>query len=264
MRRALLLVVGLAFVLAPMVAICDDTAIEVLSIRNRPAADLVAPLEAVLGEEATVTAFNGKLIVRAPRRLLPEVRRLVAQLDFRPRSLRITVRQGRDLETRERSAGATIVAGPRGGAVGGHVAQGQETDVSHDVHHVRALEGTPAWITLDESVPVPAAVVAPTAGGAAIVSGTTYHQVDRGFWVVARVAGEQVTLEIETALDEAHPGGVVETQGVRTSTSGRLGEWISLGGIAQQATARGSGILSIEQSKSSDLRTVEVRVDETP
>ncbi len=264
MSRAAALAATLVIALGPIAAFADDAAIEVLRVRNRPAADLVPPLEAVLGQEATVTAFDGKLIVRAPRHLLPEVRRLVAQLDSRPRSLSITVRHGRDLHAGGRSAGAVVAAGSGGVAVGGHVAQGKGTETSDDVHYVRALEGTPAWITLGESVPIPTTVVAPAPGGATVVSGTAWQQVDRGFWVVARVAGDRVTLEIETALDRARPEGVVQTQGVSTTVSATLGEWISLGEIAREEEARGSGILYAGQSQRSELRSVQVRVDALP
>ena len=263
MRSALSLAVVLGLLLAPA-AWAADVAFEVIPVRNRPAADLVAPLEAVLGDQVTVTAFDGKLIVRGDRRLLPEVRRLVARLDVRPRSLMITVRQERDVEAEARSAAGTVVVGSGGAAVGGHLAQGRGTEVSGDVHQVRALEGTPAWITLGESIPVPTTVVTPAPGGAAVVSGTAWQQADRGFWVVARVAGEQVTLEIETALDEAGPAGTLETQGVSTTAAGRLGEWISLGEIAREQEAGGSGILSAGHAQRSELRTIQVKVDDLP
>ena len=263
MRPMLLAALALAVAHGgPIAADASDTVIEVLAVRNRPAADLVPPLQAVLGADATVTALDSRLIVRAPRALMPQVRALVTRLDVRPRSLRVTVRQGRTLEADGRSAGVSVVAGPGGVVAGGHVARGREGEVSEDVHQVLALEGTPAWITLGQAVPVPTAVVAPTPVGPSIVSGTTYQQVDRGFWVVARVAGDRVTLEIETALDEARAEGAIESQGVSTTVSGRLGEWIALGEIGQEASARGSGILSTGQAQRSDLRTVEVRIEE--
>jgi hypothetical protein len=97
-----------------------------------------------------------------------------------------------------------------------------------------------------------------------VVSGTAWQQADRGFWVVARVAGDQVTLEIETALDEAGPAGAVESQGVSTTAAGRLGEWITLGEIARDQEAGGSGILSTGHAQRSELRTIEVKVEDVP
>jgi len=261
--RTLFLVIAFAVAfVAPVPA--DDFVIEVLSVYNRPAEDLVAPLEAILGADATVTAYQGRLIVRASRARFPAIRQLVQQLDIRPRSLWITVSQGKDVATSGRSAGAAIAAGPGGVAAGGSITAGRSAEQNRDVHRLRALEGTPAFISLGQSVPVDSAIVAPVPGGVAIIPGTTYQQGDRGFWVVARLAGTGVTLEIETALDEVHPRGGIETQSVSTTVSGRLGEWLSLGEIGRESEASGSGILSASQASRSELRTVRVKVEEIP
>jgi hypothetical protein len=262
MNRWVLLLCGSALALGALAAVADDTVIEVLAVRNRPAADLVPALQAVLGAEATVTSFNNRLIVNAPRPLMAKARRLVGELDVRARSLWITVRQDREAQTSDRTVAAGVAVGSGGAAVRGRVAQGSTAGQSADHQRLRALEGTPAFIAVGEAVPVPTTVVTPTPGGAAVVSGTTHQQADRGFWVVAQVAGDTVTLEIETALDEAHPGGVIETQGVRTTVSGRLGEWIGLGELANEAAGRSSGILSTHQAQRSELRTVQVMVEE--
>jgi hypothetical protein len=261
MIRALVLVIGSALAFAAP-APADDSVIEVLSVYNRPAADLAAPLGAMLGADATVTAYQGRLIVRAARSRFPAIRQLLEQLDIRPRSLWITVSQGKDVETSGRSAEATIAAGTGGVAAGGSIAAGRSAEKDQDVHRLRALEGARAFISLGQSVPVDSAIVAPAPGGVTIIPGTSYQQADRGFWVVARLAGENVTLEIETALDEAHPGGAIETQGVSTTVSGRLGEWLSLGEIGRESEASSSGILSASQASRSELRTVRVKVEE--
>jgi hypothetical protein len=154
-----------------------------------------------------------------------------------------------------------VAAGPGGVAVGGHLSQERTTASQGDVHRVRALEGSPAWIALGESVPVPATVANPTPGGPVVASGTAYHQADRGFWVIARVSGTQVTLEIETALDEPRADGAIRTQGVSTTVSGRLGEWISLGEIGQHGEAGGSGILSTRRTTDRELSAIDVLVE---
>lgn len=269
LRRALTIAFAIAFgfIGAPSggtLAEAADTVIEVIPVRNRPASDLVAPVQALLGAEARVTSHDGKLIVNAPRHLMPQVKRLVADLDVRARSLWITVRQGGGLDARSRSAAAAVAAGPDGLAVGGHVSRDSLTASGGDVHRVRALEGTPAWITIGESVPVSSTVVTPTPGGPAVSSGTTYQQADRGFWVIPRVSGSLVTLVIETARDEPRQGGAIRTQGVSTTMTGRLGEWVSLGEIAQEGQSAQSGILSSSQESHSELNTIEVMVEEIP
>jgi hypothetical protein len=259
--RAVLMAVGLAVTFAAP-APADDWVIEVLHVRNRPASDLVAPLEAMLGADVTVTAYQGKLLVRAARSRFPAIRQLVQQLDVQARSLWITVSQGKDLQASDLSAEAAIVAGSAGVAAPGSVSAAQGTEQDQDTHRLRALEGTRAFITLGQSVPVDSLIAAPVPGGVTLIPGTSYQQGDRGFWVVARVSGSLVTLEIETALDEAHPGGGLERQSVSTTMSGQLGVWLSLGEIGRESAASGSGILSASQASRSELRTVRVKVEE--
>jgi hypothetical protein len=67
MKRRVLVLFASVLVLGAAAAVTDDTVIEVLPVRNRPAADLVPALQAVLGAAAAVTAFNNRLIVNAPR-----------------------------------------------------------------------------------------------------------------------------------------------------------------------------------------------------
>ena len=261
MIRALVLGIGSALAFAAP-APADDSVIEVLSVYNRPAEDLVAPLEALLGADVTVTAYQGRLIVRASRARFPAIKRLVQQLDIAPRSLWITVSQDKDVEASDRSAEAAIAAGSAGVIAGGSIASSQGSQQDQDTHRLRVLEGTPAFISLGQSVPVGSAVVAPVPGGVAILPGTSYQDGTRGFWVVARLSGAHVTLEIETALDQTHPSGAMERQSVSTTVSGQLGEWLSLGEIGRDSAASGSGILSVSQARRSELRTVRVKVEE--
>ena len=261
MIRAPLVVIGLAVVFAVPVP-ADDSVIEVLPVRNRPAADLVAPLEAILGADATVTAYQGRLIVRASKARFPAIKRLVQQLDIQPRSLWITVSQDRDVETSNRSAEAAVVAGSGGVVAGGSIASSRGSGQDQNTQRLRVLEGTPAFISLGRSVPVDSTVVAPVPGGIAILPGTAYQDGDRGFWVVARLGGSNVTLEIETALDQTRPGGAMERQSVSTTVFGRLGEWLSLGEIGRESDESGSGILSTSQARRSEMRTVRVKVEE--
>jgi len=78
--------------------------------------------------------------------------------------------------------------------------------------------------------------------------------------------GERVTLEISPQFDS--PGdqgyGSVNTQRLSTTVSGRLGEWIELGGSGQQASGSDSRNLGSGSSEMRDNRSVWLRVDELP
>src|SRR6185436_17525979 len=91
--------VALASLLLAVPLLAQEPALETITVRNRPAEDLVPVLEPLVGPGGSVTAFGSRLIVKAAPAALREIKGLVAKLDVVPRSLWITVRQTRDVET---------------------------------------------------------------------------------------------------------------------------------------------------------------------
>ncbi|MBM3345431.1 MAG: type II and III secretion system protein [Betaproteobacteria bacterium] len=128
---------------------------------------------------------------------------------------------------------------------------------------VQVLEGNVAVIQAGTSQPLPSRQVTRTPSGALVVTDTlACRDVSTGFAVLPRVSGERVTLEINPRRDTPGPVGTVNVQRASSIISGRLGEWIELGGINQVETRSGSGILSGSSANRSDNRSIWVRVEE--
>jgi Bacterial type II/III secretion system short domain len=78
-------------------------------------------------------------------------------------------------------------------------------------------------------------------GGQAFIStgaSRNYAQADTGFAVLPRVSGSNVFLEIGTRQEAFSRGGAIQSQRAATTVSGRLGEWIELGGVDSASPAR--------------------------
>lgn len=77
-------------------------------------------------------------------------------------------------------------------------------------------------------------------GQAYISSGASrnYAQADTGFAVLPRVSGSNVFLEIGTRQEAFARGGAIQGQRTATTVSGRLGEWIELGGVESSSNTR--------------------------
>jgi type II secretory pathway component GspD/PulD (secretin) len=246
-------------------AATDETIVEVLTVRNRPAADLVNVLQPFAGRDGVVAVSGDKLVVRATPAALAQIKQVLRDLDVAPRALWITVEQGIERSSSSRSAEVTGVVKPGSrsktvatGAFGG----GSADEKGSDVQRLQVLEGSRAFIRVGTAVPVPQAVIVPTEDGTAIVPGTAYQNADTGFWVVPRVAGDVVTLEISTRRDTPAAGGTIEIQHVDTTVSGRLGEWLSIGGIGRSESSRSRGILGGSSQESTEDRTVTLKVEE--
>jgi hypothetical protein len=77
-----------------------------------------------------------------------------------------------------------------------------------------------------------------------------------------------VTLEINPQRDtlarteQNLPRGSINIQQAATTVSGRLGEWIEIGGVAQGAANQQSALLGSTRETSSDNRRILLKVDE--
>ena len=84
--------------------------------------------------------------------------------------------------------------------------------------------------------------------------------------MLPRVQGDRVTLDINPRRDsfDYQRRGTVNVQRVDTTVSGRLGEWIDLGGVGDNRSEQGSSLLGRSSSQVDDRRGVQVKVEELP
>ena len=141
--------------------------------------------------------------------------------------------------------------------VRGHVVSTRALQDDKKTQQVQVLEGSRAMISAGVSVPLQQ----PAPWG---TSGTQYRTVSSGFYVLPRLNGERVTLEISTqndalARDRSAP---TQVQRVVTTVSGRLGEWLVVGDIARQATEDESTISTRSSADMQERRNVLLKVEE--
>ena len=133
-----------------------------------------------------------------------------------------------------------------------------------NVSQVQALEGSPAYIAVGQSIPVPIETVTRTPYGHEVRRSTEFRDLNTGFSVVPRLIGDRVVLEIEPQRETqgAYGPGSANVQRISTTASGRLGEWFELGGISNTSVQEGNHILSSRGSGERGSRSVWVKVEE--
>ncbi|NNM81219.1 MAG: hypothetical protein HKL98_01245 [Burkholderiales bacterium] len=194
--------------LFPLLA--NAASIEVITLKYRRAEDLIPVIQPLLAKGEAVSGMGDQLIVRTanPR----EVRRLVEKLDRAPKNLMITVRQGEVSTERESVYGTESASGA-------------------NESHVRVLEGSPSFISVGRSIPNQVVTMGPY--GATVTN--TYNEVSSGFYVVATVSGESVSLEASPVYEHPVDGGI-DRQRLTTRVTGKIGQWIELGGAGQASS----------------------------
>ena len=285
------LIAGLSLVvLTGVAAHAQNTVLEVIPLRYRMAQEVIPIIQQMLAREGSVSGFQGQLVVRTTPANLDEIKRILASIDTAPRQLLITVRQDADVD-RSRSAaevsgsvggdhGRVTVPGsqdPRGGSVvlrndddsvRLQVLEGTGSQSDRNTQSVRVLEGREAFIGVGQSVPVRERQVQRSVVGGRVVEqvveSTQYRDATTGFYVLPRVSGDRVTLDISAqreSLSRPVQGGV-NVQSVVTTISGRLGEWMEIGGIGQDASGRQSVLLGRTTTTARDSQRVLIKVEE--
>ena len=264
----LLLVLALLGLLAPP-ARAD---IEIITLRYRNVEQIIPLLQPLVDPGGALTGMQNQLVIRASANNIADLRRVLATIDSMPRQLKISVRQGAEAAASDRagSLSGRVGVSSGGGAstrLDARITDSNSASDSRVTQTLQVLEGNVAVIQAGTSQPVPNRIVTRTPGGGVVVTDTTaYRDVTTGFSVLPRVSGERVTLEINPQRDtinaNAGPGGSVNVQRASSVVSGRLGEWIELGGMSQIETRSGSGLLSSSSANRSDNRSIWVKVEE--
>ena len=253
-----------------------DYPIEVIELQNRTLEEVIPGIRPLRGADDSVTGMGNNLVLKAPAERIRQVRQLLVQLDRPPQRLLITV--GNEGEVARSSRGYTGSADIKSGDSQISInSPGRPVDESsvrirlHDRatqrssksgYQVQVLEGRPAYISSGVQLPV-SGVERYYHNGIPFERRTTHLQeVSGGFYVVPRLQGDSVMLEILQHDDRLARGrGMVSTQSTGTVVRGRLGEWLQLGGIDTTTDSSQGGLGRSVSGQDSELREISVKVD---
>ena len=237
--------------------------VEVIPLKYRSAEQIIPMLRPLIEPGGALTGMQYQLIVRASAANIADIRRVLGSLDSMPRRLLISVRQDTDNSgvAREASVSGNVTSGA-GSGINARVFNSRSSSDDRVTQTVQVMEGGVAMIQMGQSIPIPARSVTRTVNGVMVTDSTAYRDVGTGFQVTPQVSGELVTLAISPQRDTPGQAGTFNVQRAATTVSGRLGEWIALGGIDSSDTRSGSGILSSSSAQRSDNRSIWVKVEE--
>jgi len=241
--------------------------IEVIELQNRPASELIPILEPMLDKSGSLSGQGFQLIVRTTDENLEQIRQLVRKLDTAAKQLAISVFQGSDRDLRALSVGGgfeyqsddvnasvgdtstsrgggSVSYSTRGATVSGNTLSTRGRLSDNPIHQLKVTEGTEGYIETGQSIPY-------FSGGAwlggrrdVFDAGVEYKDVNTGFYVLPRVHGTQVTMEVspyKQGLSKSRPGAV-NTQSASTTVTGPLGQWLQIGGVTDQTSRSSSSI----------------------
>lgn len=236
--------------------------LEVIELKHRSAAEMIPVLQPLVEAGGALTGQDYKLFVRASSGNIAQLRKAVAQLDRAARQFLVSVRRATQQEIQQEQAAAAARVGSGGGSVTLSTNQSRSLREGNGVQSVQVLEGSSAFIATGSSVPMITSAV--VGGGRRPVAGVTteYRNISSGFTVTPRLAGEQVLLQIEQQAQRRGNNGEVQTQSLSTQVTGKLDEWLRLGGVEETAQSQSGGIASGSYSTRSSEQTIWIKVSQ--
>lgn len=281
--RGLILIVCLVFV-TPALA---QQQTEIIALRHRTVEEVLPVLQPLVETGGALTGMSGQLIIRTSPQNLSQIRQALAAIDRPARNLVIHVTQDRDVTVQNQGIAlssnikigdnvrVTTPAETMPGSAGVEIrhgdarvmAQGMDTQGRHESRadqSVRVMDGGRAFIRIGRSLAVPLRRITRKQGVITVTDSVVYRDIGQGFYAIPRVVGDRVTVEISPQFDnlDASGRGSVETQDLTTTVSGRIGEWLELGGSVQQTTESQGRSLGAASGQMHDSRSIWLRVDE--
>lgn len=238
----------------------------VIELKSRTVDEVLPVLLPLVEPGGSLTGVNNQLFLRSSARNREDIQRALAAIDKPARRLIIRIAVDRQGEQGQRGgeANAQLQLGTRPRAQAeARVWDSRSARAETAEQQVQTIDGGRAFIQVGRSVPVPMRQVVVGPGGAVISEQVVYRDIGSGFHVQPRLHGERVTLEIVQQSERPDPRHVqgVETQRLATTLSGRLGEWMALGGSARQADTRQGGGLSLGTADLKEQRSLWLQVE---
>ena len=267
-----------------LVSTVQAESITTIQLSNRPAEEIIPVVNPMLGAEDAISGQGFKIFLRSSPETLAQVREMIEVLDIAAKVLQISVFQGntRDLSALGIDGNIQIESGGASIEIGTGTNQNSAGSISYStsntsgninatstrmrledspIHQIRVTEGTEGYIETGEQIPYFSGTnwIIPRA----VAGGIEYKDVTTGFYVLPRIHGDNVTLQVSPFKNSQSNarGSNIKTQYANTTITGRVGKWLLIGGVTEQLKHSQSGTGSYSSTQSRNNKSIWIKVD---
>jgi type II secretory pathway component GspD/PulD (secretin) len=218
--------------------------LEIIPLRHVTVEQALSALHRLLEPGATLSGARGQLFLRASPSNVAEIKRALEAIDRPLRRLQISVRFDDAREHERRALGASGTIGSNGSRIDISAQDSRRAAGERVDQRLQVLEGSRALISSGQSRVV------------RTPDGVLVQELATGFEVTPRLGSGGVLLDVHA--------GTARGQGVVTTITTRLGEWVEIAGTASAAARDERGLASSSRTRAGESRGVWVKVEELP
>ena len=281
-----IITVFLFFTIFAPISVAESMKIEMIPMKNRMVDDVIPIIKPLIIKGGTVTGMNNQLILKTTPSNIELIKSILEQIDNAPRKLLISVKRNNDNEFNKEEGGFSIkydsknikIESPDTGEQGIIIQSGrndgdviryrksieQNQEQESNIFYVNALEGNPAFINTGQLMPVRSQTTVTASGTTVVQENIKYHNINSGFYVTPKLQADNVVLTISPKFTELNKNekNVINVQNVSTTVHGRLGKWISIGGVNQSSNNSDKRNLINKEQYNSEKSNIFVKVEE--
>lgn len=244
--------------------------IQIIPLQNRLSEELIPIIKPMLGPNDAISGQGFQLFLRTSDENMQQIRLMISKLDSAQKLLLISVFQGDVHDLRTLGVAGNISYqnshNDLGYSTGNTSARLKllSTTRNHSdnpIHQLRISEGTQGYIETGESIPYFSGGYPDRTG--LIYGGVEYKDIHSGFYVLPRVHGDQVTLDINPYKEKRSQefSGAYETSSASTTITGPLGQWLPIGGVTEQSQNTRSDMTSYIATRSGDDKRIWIKAE---
>ena len=242
-----------------LVSTVQADSLSIIQLQHRPAEEVIPIVEPMLGANDAISGQGFRIFLQSSPETLARVRGMIEALDTPAKILQVSVIQGSERDIGELGISANIeidsgdtsvdigdgrgIQDDAGGSVTYSTAKGsasidgistQESLRDTPIHRIRVTEGTEAYIETGERIPY--FYGAAWRGRRGIAGSIEYKDAITGFYVLPHIRGENVILEVSPFKSSRSDtdGDNIDALSAGTTVTGRIGEWLMIGGVTEQ------------------------------
>lgn len=259
---------------------------EIIHLKHKTADQILPAIQPLVEQGGGISAFNNSLYLRTSASNKRDIMRAIAAMDVPSRRLRVSLRvaASRDINAEGLGVGGQVRSGdvsvnvpsrssrqnqielgrtngPNGSvSVDGYSTRDARQSTS--LQQVMVEEGGSAFVQSGTSVPVPFVQYGYGPNGRRVVVGTEYRDMTSGFYVKPNLTGDRVTVEVSPQRESAGLNGdQIDSVKLSTTVSGRVGEWIELGGVDSSEGRRVTGVGNYSTRSNLDGKHLQIKVE---
>ncbi len=256
-----------------------DTPLTVITLDHRTAEQLLPTLKPLIRQGDYLAGQNGKLFIRTDPATLKAVKNIVSELDRRPATLVITVRQGQldQLHQEEIAADVSVQQDRLSVELGGgsanvvtkrhrenqlsagvSVTNHETEDRNSSDQQITVSEGYEAHFYIGEQLPV---VNLQQGVFGQLLPSVGYRSAVSGFSVIGRLQNDLITLKIQPQNENFSGRDRLNQQQIDTTLQVKPGEWTQIGRFTGADLHNQQVLLGRTSHRQNQQRSILIKVE---